>query len=264
MKDHHPLRRLGQNFLVNDTIRDRIIEQCELNSNDAVLEIGPGQGALTRRILPLVKTLTAIEADPRLVDLLSRDLGPSGLALHLADILSFDLASIRLIPLKVIGNIPYNISSPIVEKMLYQRKLISTLFLTVQLEFAQRLVAQPGTKDYSALTCLLGFFAEPRILFRIPANAFRPIPKVTSCLLRIDIRPVPPLELADEELFINVVKTAFFQRRKTLLNALTPLASREVIKAILLKTGIKENTRPEGLTSLDYARISNVLFHQGG
>ncbi len=255
-----PAKRLGQNFLVDENILNRIINACDLHDSDDVLEIGPGHGALTRALLPRVRKVIAVETDPKLSDELRQGLVPLGLRLHSADILSFDISSVISGPVKVIGNIPYNISTPIMEKMITDRRSIRSLYLTVQYEFGKRLTAATGSKDRSALTCLLDFFAIPKIQFRISNQAFRPIPKVESCFMRIDFRTSLLFPLKNEAFFIKVVKTAFLQRRKILLNALAPLASKEEVQRALVQAGIKEKTRPEDVKSQDYARISNILF----
>ncbi|MBF0388448.1 MAG: ribosomal RNA small subunit methyltransferase A [Candidatus Omnitrophica bacterium] len=258
-----PTKRLGQHFLIDASILSRIVDSCELCPNDEVLEIGPGQGALTRGLIPRVKKLIAVEADPVLADSLGRELSASGLLLHNTDFLKFDLHGLFARPFKVIGNIPYNISTPIVEKMLADRSLVRSLYLTVQYEFARRLTAPVGTKDRSALTCLLEVFATSRILFRISNQAFRPIPKVESCFIHIDFQASPGFPVKDEAFFSKVVKTAFLQRRKTLVNALLPLGAKARLESALAFAGVDKKTRPEDVRSADYVRIANHLLEGG-
>lgn len=259
MNPFRPAKWLGQNFLQDKDILKRIIESCALEPTEDVVEIGPGHGALTREIVPRVRTVIAVEMDSRLAEELHQELVPKGLVLHHADILSLDLAALVSQPVKVIGNIPYNISTPIVEKMVREKALVSSLYLTVQYEFAKRLIAPVGTRDRSALTCLLEFFADTRILFRISNRSFRPIPTVESCFLRIDFRRTPLVVLKDEAHFLMLVKSAFGQRRKMLTNALQSRFPRERLFAALDQAGVKRNARPEDLCSKDYAVLSNYL-----
>jgi 16S rRNA (adenine1518-N6/adenine1519-N6)-dimethyltransferase len=255
-----PSKRLGQNFLVDGRVLDRIVAACSFQKDDIVLEIGPGQGALTRCIAPLVRKLDIVERDPRLLASLQEEFGEGPVQVHGADILDFSLDAVGGNgSIKVVGNIPYYISTPIMERMLFFRRRISVLFMTVQLEFAQRMTAKPGSKDYSAMTCLLDFFTEPEILFRISSRAFRPMPAVESCLLRLNFRRQLPEVLLDEAFFIRLVRLAFSQRRKTILNVLSPLGPRQALERCLDQAGVNRKSRPEDIASAGYARMSNVF-----
>jgi 16S rRNA (adenine1518-N6/adenine1519-N6)-dimethyltransferase len=255
-----PKKRLGQNFLVDKRAIDRIVGACDLLQDEVILEIGPGQGALTRVLLPFVKGIVAVEADRALVGRLRTEFEGRELIVHHADILKVDLLTIPG-PLKVVGNIPYNISTPIIARILENRKIFTSLFMTLQYEFGARLVAKPGTKDYSSLSCFVQMFAEPKLLFKIPPAAFRPMPKVTSCFMRLDIRREPAYQLEDEATFVTVVRQAFQQRRKNLLNSLSPLCPKNEVARILEKAKVDPQDRAEDLTIAQYARIANV-YHQ--
>ena len=255
-----PSRRLGQNFLIDPRVLERIVEACCFRNDDHVLEIGPGQGVLTRAILPLVGHVTAVEADARLAESLQRECLDEKLTVYHADILAFDFSSETMrTTQKVVGNIPYNISTPIIEKMLEQRQWVKALFITVQYEFGMRLTAAPGSKEYSALTCLLNYFAEPKILFRISNRAFRPAPKVESCFMRMDFRQDTQPSVKDEDFLIRLVRTVFLQRRKTILNAAASLAPKETLKLSLAEAGINEKARPEDVTVEEYVKLTNIM-----
>jgi 16S rRNA (adenine1518-N6/adenine1519-N6)-dimethyltransferase len=250
---------LGQNFLVDQKVIDHIAESCNLSPEETILEIGPGQGALTQALLPCVNAIVAVETDRVLAERLQDEYTGKNLTVHHADFLKFDLHQIQT-PVKIIGNIPYNISTPILTKVIDDRHLISSIFMTIQYEFGERLIAGPGSKEYSSISCFIQMFAKPKILFKIPPQAFRPIPKVMSCLLRIDMRQEPAEKLDDEAMFIRVVRQAFQQRRKNLLNALSSLYPSEKgrVTVLLEKAGIKPQSRAEDLTLAQFARIANV------
>ncbi|MBF0569404.1 MAG: ribosomal RNA small subunit methyltransferase A [Candidatus Omnitrophica bacterium] len=251
-------KRLGQNFLADQKVLARIIAACELNPEETVLEIGPGQGALTRAILPEVKGVIAVEADRQLAEGLGREFAEANLKVHQADFLKFDLGLIPA-PIKVIGNLPYYISTPIISRVLEHKDRFTSLFMTVQLEFGERLVAKPGSKEYSSFTCFVNYFAEPRILFEISKQAFRPVPKVQSCFMRLDMRKVPPVKVSDEALFLNIIRLAFQQRRKALVNSLGMFAPKDKLLKALEASGVKPNARAEELGLEEYARIADHL-----
>jgi 16S rRNA (adenine1518-N6/adenine1519-N6)-dimethyltransferase len=256
-----PKKRLGQNFLVDRRAIDRIVNACEFLQDEVVLEIGPGQGALTRVFLPCVKGIVAVEADRVLAERLRTEFEGQALTVHHDDILKIDLSKIPG-PLKVIGNIPYNISTPIIARILENRFMFTSLFMTLQYEFGARLVAKPGTKDYSSLSCFVQMFAEPKLLFKIPPAAFRPMPKVMSCFMRLHVRREPAEKIADEGTFVTVVRQAFQQRRKNLLNSLSPLCPKNEVARILEEAKVDPQARAEDLTIAEYARISNVYHNQ--
>ncbi|MBF0122055.1 MAG: ribosomal RNA small subunit methyltransferase A [Candidatus Omnitrophica bacterium] len=251
-------KRLGQNFLHDRKVQTRIIEACQFSPEETVLEIGPGQGALTRQILPCVKGVIAVEADRQLAEGLEREFLDSNLTLHHGDFLKFDFSKIPG-PIKVVGNLPYYISTPIISKVLENREKFTSLFMTVQLEFGERLVAKPGNKIYSSFTCFVNYFSEPKLLFTISKNAFSPAPKVMSCFMRLDMRKTPPVSVKDEPLFLQVIRLAFQQRRKTLLNSLSQLCPKAKLGAVLAQAGVPERTRAEELGLEKFAMISNCM-----
>jgi len=253
-----PKKHLGQNFLADKHMQQKIIQACDLHPEDVVVEIGPGQGVLTRLIAPQVKRLICVEADRDLIGPLRSELTASVEIVH-ADFLKWDMGSLPP-QAKVIGNIPYYISTPIIEKLITDRKKFSAAFLTVQLEFGQRLTAKEGGKDYGSLSCFARYYADIKMLFKIKSTCFKPVPKVDSCFLRLTMRPQAQEKAADEEFLFKLVQTAFQQRRKTIVNSLKGLAGREKLARALKALGIDPQARPEDLTLSNYINLSNHLM----
>lgn len=229
IKDKHsfrPNKRLGQHFLRDRSVICEIIERSGILEPDDVLEIGPGLGALTIPMASRVNHIIAVEKDSRLAETLGKRLFQEGIGnvtIINDDILKVDLEGITGIPgkrLKAIGNLPYNISSPFLEFLFKQKNLISTAVLMFQCEFAQRLLASPGGKEYGALTVLIRYDAEVSPLIRVSKDAFYPRPKVGSMVVRIDTERFHARRAGDDSFFRMVVKGAFSHRRKTILNSL--------------------------------------------
>jgi 16S rRNA (adenine1518-N6/adenine1519-N6)-dimethyltransferase len=255
---HSPKKNLGQNFLTDKHMQQKIIQACELKPGDVVVEIGPGQGVLTRLMAPLAKRLIGVEKDHDLIGPLRSSLPPTVEIIH-DDFLQWDMA--RLPPgIKIIGNIPYYISTPIIEKLISNRTKFSAAFLTVQLEFGQRLTAKPGGKIYGSLSCFAQYYADIKMLFKIKNTCFKPVPKVDSCFLRLMMRPKGQELAADEEFLFKIIQTAFQQRRKTIVNSLKGLAVKEKLEESLESLGIHRNARPENLTLSNYIGLSNRLM----
>lgn len=252
-------KSLGQNFLTDKRVLERIVEACDLKKDETVLEIGPGHGAITSAILPHVKQVIAVETDRILAENLVKGFSGQNVTVHHGDFLKFDLAVLPG-PVKVIGNIPYYISSPIINRILEEKDRITAFFMTAQLEFSQRMVAKPGSKDYSSLTCFVNYFTEPKLLFKISPGAFRPSPKVWSCFMRLDIQREPAVQVQDENLFLTIIRQAFLHRRKTLLNSLSAMYPKPEMLKVLVELGLNENIRAEELDLADYARITNKIM----
>jgi len=250
-----PKKGLGQNFLVDKNIQHKIITACGLSSKDTVLEIGSGRGELTRLAAPLVKHVFAVEVDKALCPALAEIANTTVIN---QDILKTDLrrylANVKR-KVKVIGNIPYYISSPIIEHLFKFRKRISSIYLTVQKEFGERLAASPGSKVYGSLSCFVLYYAEPRALFSISRNSFFPAPKVDSALVRLKIRKKTALSGEKEKRLFKIIRAAFNQRRKTLRNSLKGIVSSGRLKEYFLKEGIDENIRPECLSLGQFIKI---------
>ncbi len=258
-----PKKSLGQNFLIDKNIQKKIINSCGLTNEDIVLEIGAGFGDLSLKIAPGVKKLYALEIDQRLYPRLEQNLKPyNNCQLIKGDILKFDIDkflqdnAIKQ-KIKVIGNIPYYISSPIIEHLIGYRDKINIVFMTVQKEFGRRVVASPGSKEYGSLSCFVQYYTKGKILFEIKKGSFKPSPKVNSCFLSLEFRDSPAVGVDNPEMFFKLIRTAFNQRRKTLRNSLEGLICRQDLEKFLEESGIDKNVRPEELSLEQFASLSN-------
>lgn len=255
---HKPKKSLGQNFLIDRNIQERIIQASGLNKDDAVLEIGPGRGEISQGLLKNVKKLIAVEIDPGLCAALKDKFSTrANFELINADILKIDLS--KLSPgaekIKVIANLPYYISTPAIIHLLKYKKHIREIYLTLQKEVAQRICAAPGTKAYGAFSCFAQFHSQPEILFEIKSASFWPRPKVDSCFIRLKALNKPRLKIADEERFFRIIRAAFNQRRKQLKNSLKKILPTEAFK----QAGINPNSRAEDLSLTEFAKLNNLL-----
>lgn len=255
---HNLKKHLGQNFLNDLRTQERIIQACDLCRDDVVLEIGPGQGAMTRLIAPAIRQLTCIETDKDLIPSLKEEFNEGNVRIIHADFLKWDMRDMPQ-KIKVIGNIPYYISTPILEKLIEHRRQIAQAYLTVQWEFGQRLAAKHGGKEYGSLSCFAQINAQVDILFKINKAAFKPAPKVDSCFVRLDFTKAPRLTINNEEALFKLIRTAFTQRRKNILNALSPMYPKEKVMGVLDQAGVKHNARPEELNIEKFVAISNGL-----
>jgi len=255
-----PKKRLGQNFLVDKNIQSKIIAALELNPDDTVLEIGAGRGEFTCLIARLVKKVYALEIDKYLCPVLENNCQDfPNIKIVNGDILKFNLsAELKNIKakIKVFGNIPYYISSPIIEHLLNERKIISSIYLTVQKEFAERVVATPGSKDFGSLSCFVQFYSCPKIMLNISKNSFFPAPKVDSSLLRMDIFTKKRLNKSAEEMLFKITRAAFNKRRKTLRNSLDEVVPMDKLNDFFTEFKINPNTRPECLSLNDFINLA--------
>lgn len=256
-------KQLGQNFLVDKNIRQKIVKAAELYKDDVIIEIGAGTGQLTGLIAQEVNKVYAFEIDRKLCDILKKNIA----SYPNVEIINADFLKVALGfnksrgSFKVIGNIPYYITTPIIERLLAERQKINPIFLTVQKEFALRIVASPGTKEFGAFSCFVQYYAIPKILFTISKTCFRPVPKVDSCFLRLEIRKRPSVVVKDEKAFFTVIHKAFNQRRKILRNSLQGLISEEALDKFFKLSGIDKNIRPECLSLGDFALLCNCLYN---
>lgn len=263
MQDNfRPKKSLGQNFLFDRNILNKIVAALNLNSSEAVLEIGAGLGGLTALLAERAKEVIAVEIDKQAVAILKEKFsGRKNIRIVNKDFLKYDIpkkfrSGNRL---KVAGNIPYYITSPIIERLFNFRASISEIFLTVQKEVAERMVALPGRREYSALTCFVRYYAKPKILFKIKPGSFWPAPKVESAFLKLEFPDNPPFKAEDDKFFFKMIRAAFNQRRKTFVNALSPISLKEKTSLVLNKLGISPNIRAEDIALEDLVRISNCL-----
>jgi 16S rRNA (adenine1518-N6/adenine1519-N6)-dimethyltransferase len=254
-------KSLGQNFLVDKNAVERLIGSCGLTKDDVVIEIGPGTGLLTREIAPKVKQLTAVETDPRFCETLTEEFRGSNVRIVHADFLKVDMSELaeKGQAVKVIGNLPYYITTPIITAIIESRDRFSELFMTVQLEFAERIAAKPGGKEYGAFTCFVQFYAEPTLLFKIKSSSFKPRPKVDSCFMKLALRQHPLFDVPDKSFLFKIIRTSFQQRRKTLSNALSALFAKDEIAVALARVGIDPQRRPESMSLADFVSLSAQL-----
>lgn len=263
-----PRKSLGQNFIIKEEILDKIVELCHLQKDDTVVEIGAGLGGLTSRLAARVDTVLAIEKDWKLANLLrTKIIKQKRVKVIHQDALLFDYqlaASNAGRPIKVVGNLPYNIASPLTIELLKKRNCIEKMVLMYQKEVADRLTALPGNKKYGFFTIIVNNYADVEPFLSIGKEAFYPRPKVESALISFKPLPCPREKLENEKYFTMVVKSAFSQRRKKLRNALKSTEgadlSSDFIETICSETGIDPNRRGETLTLKEFARLSNHLF----
>jgi len=258
--DFRPKKYLGQNFLVDKNIQKKIIRACQLTALESVLEIGAGRGELTRLIAEHTDKLIALEIDPYLCSLLGRTLKDSnGFRILNQDILRFSISdAFNNTKIKVIGNLPYNITTPIIVHLLKSRDKIKEIFITVQKEFAQRMVASPGSPDWSAFSIFLQYHSKPKILFFIKKTCFRPQPKVDSALVKLSIKDTFPLNSRRERYLFKIIRLSFQQRRKTLRNSLSGRISAERLNRYFNKYNIDKNIRAERLSLDDFINLINL------
>lgn len=257
-----PKQSLSQNFLVDDNIGKKIVESLDIQTNDVVIEIGPGQGALTKHIARKTKHLIAIDIDRRIVEFLHKKFAASNVIILHGDFLEtnigefYDRYSVKL---RIVGNIPYHLTGPLLFKIFDNRSVVSDCTLMVQKEVAQRIVAKPGTKTYGILSVFAQLYGVPTLLFTVSPSCFFPKPNVVSAVVQIRFFDTLPY-CVNELLFKNVVKTVFGKRRKTIRNSLKylPLDSKEKHR-ILSKIDFPIEKRPEQLTVKQFVELTNLI-----
>lgn len=262
-------KSLGQNFLIDGNVINKILEKSDINKKDYILEIGPGIGTLTRELSKKADKVVAVEIDKNLIPILNKTLSEcENIEIVHGDILKVDLNKIfneklRNGNVKVIGNLPYYITTPIIMKLLEAKLPIDKIIVMVQKEVAVRMQSSPGNKDYGALSVAVQYYSKPQIIVNVPRHVFMPKPNVDSAVVVLDVYKSPVVDVIDEKKFFQVVKAAFGQRRKTLLNALAGGnlgLSKKEIKDILLKCDIDFRRRGETLELEEFAKISNAFF----
>ena len=255
-------KRLGQNFLVDEQIVNQIIAAAELVAEDTVLEVGPGIGTLTQALAETGAQVVAVELDRRLLPVLAKTLaGYDNIEIINEDILKLDIR--KAVPqenFKVVANLPYYITTPIIFNLLEQKLPMERLVAMVQKEVAERMVAKPGGKDYGALSVAIQYYTEPSIAFLVPPASFVPPPSVDSAVIVCKRRPEPPVQIVDEKLFFRVVKASFSVRRKMLSNALKNMGiDSEQAATWLALAGIDGKRRGETLSLQEFAALTNTF-----
>lgn len=267
MKQHgfKTAKKYGQNFLIDENIIDKIINAVDIKEDDLVIEIGPGIGTLTAEIASQAGKVKAIEIDQKLIPILKETLKEfENIEVINADVLNTDISEIILkekecASAKVIGNLPYYITTPIIMKLLEEKLPIESITIMVQKEVADRMKAIPGGKDYGALSVAVQYYCDVVPIAQVPKNVFIPKPNVDSTVIRLDIKKAPSVQVEDEKVFFKMVKAGFSQRRKTLLNALSHFLNqpKEEIKEMLIQSDIDPTRRAETLSLQDFATLSN-------
>ena len=255
---------LGQNFLVDDNIAQKIARELHLEPDDVLIEIGSGLGALTKHLIGRVRHLIMVEIDRRVIEKLRSEFFSSAVT-----IVNMDFLQVRLsdwekkygTKLRIVGNIPYHLTSPILFKTFEEHSSVRDLTIMVQREVGRRIVAKPSTKDYGILSVFSHFYGDPKILFTVSPNCFYPKPKVFSAVLRVEFFETP-LHRVNADTFSTVVHTTFGKRRKTLRNGLKYLPFDEaVVQSILKKTNFPLEKRPEQLGVSDFAELTRQIEH---
>lgn len=260
----------GQNFIVNPGICPKIVEASGIGPDWGVLEIGPGIGVLTKELALRAKKVVAIEVDKRIPPMLEETLAEfDNVEVILQDVLKVDLKALIAekfagMPVAVCANLPYYITSPILMRLLEEKLPIESITVMVQKEAAQRITAEPGTREAGAISYAVAYYSEPRLLFSVQPGSFYPPPKVTSAIIQLMVRPQPAVEVQNETGYFKLIRAAFSQRRKTAANSVSSglnLPKAEVMAA-LEKAGLSPTARPEQLTLEDFRALQNALEQQ--
>lgn len=271
-------KKFGQNFLIDEGVILRSLEAAQVGKEDVIFEVGPGIGTLTQYLAEASHQVVSIEIDKKLIPILEETLhGYDNVDIINEDVLKVDLVSLagkydagcntqdgaRLHTLKIIANLPYYITTPILMKLFRQKVPAQSITVMVQKEVADRMCARPGSKDYGSLSIAVQYYSKPQVLEEVPPSCFIPHPKVTSAVVKMDLFQTLPVRAMDEELFDTVVRAAFGQRRKTLVNALSGSPqrsfSKEQIKEALTRLGFDAAVRGETLSIRDYVLLSDTL-----
>lgn len=262
-------KRFGQNFLIDTHVLEKIIAASQITKEDFVLEIGPGIGTMTQYLAEYAREVTAVEIDNTLIPILKDTLKDwDNVTVINDDILKVDIRKLALEknggrPIKVVANLPYYITTPIIMGLFENQVPIDSITIMVQKEVADRMQVGPGTKDYGALSLAVQYYARPEIVANVPPNCFMPRPKVGSAVIRLERYEKPPVEVSNEKLMFRIIRASFNQRRKTLVNGLKNSQelsySREEIEEVLNTCGIPLNIRGEALTLAEFAEIANAF-----
>ena len=266
-------KNLGQNFLIDENVINSIIDGSDVNENDLIIEIGPGLGTLTKRLLERAGKVICIELDKNMINILNDRFSLyENFKILNQDILKTDLKSLiqqekevgKIKYVKIVANLPYYITTPIIMKLLEEQLELESITVMIQKEVADRLIDIPGEKNTGAITYTVYYYAESKKILEVPNTAFIPEPEVTSEVIRLDIRKVPPIDVSNRDFMFKIIKNAFMQRRKTIVNALT---NTKIFKDknqginILKDVNLKENVRAEELSIEEFAKLTDKIIN---
>lgn len=266
-------KSLGQNFLIDEGVLSEIVHGSGVDENSGALEIGPGAGVLTRELAQKASKVVAVEIDKSLIPLLDYTLNEfDNVSVVNEDVLKVDLKKLIAdefgdMPVHVVANLPYYITTPIIMKFLEEEIPVRSLTVMVQKEVADRMAASPGGKDYGALSVAVQFYTVPKIVAKAEPHCFMPQPKVASVVIRLEVAEKPTVDVKDKKLMFDIIKSAFGQRRKTLLNALSKSPyiniGKDSVKEALCEMELDENIRGEKLSLSQFARLADILLEKG-
>lgn len=262
-------KKYGQNFLIDTHVLDKIIQAAEITKDDFVVEIGPGIGTMTQYLAAAAGGVAAIEIDKALIPILQDTLsGYDNVTIINDDVLKVDLKSLAEQyhggkPVKVVANLPYYITTPIIMGLFEKHVPVESITVMVQKEVADRMQVGPGTKDYGALSLAVQYYAEPYIVANVPPNCFMPRPNVGSAVIRLTVHPEPPVRVKDEALMFSIIRASFNQRRKTLQNGLSHAAelgiTKEMAVSVLEEMGLSPSIRGEAMTLAQFAEFTDRI-----
>ena len=262
-------KKLGQNFLIDENAIEEIVNAAQVKKEDLIIEIGPGLGTLTEQLLKNAGKVICIELDTRMLNVLNDRFSLyDNFEIINDDVLKVDIDKLikqnkneKIKTAKIVANLPYYITTPIVMKLLEERLDIESITIMIQKEVADRLVDKPGGENSGAITYAINYYTEPERVIDVPNTSFMPAPEVNSTVIKLNVLNEPSVKVEDEKLLFKIIKLAFMQKRKTLLNALTNggLASKEEIQGMLAKLGFDNKIRGEKLTLNDFAKISEYM-----
>ena len=265
-------KKFGQNFLIDDHVINKIIHGAEVTKDDFVLEIGPGIGTMTQYLCENAREVAAVEIDKKLIPILGETLAAyDNVTVINEDILKVDIRALALEkndgkPIKVVANLPYYITTPIIMGLFESKVPIDNITVMVQKEVADRMKVGPGSKDYGALSLAVQYYAKPYLVANVPANCFIPRPNVDSAVIRLTRHEKPVVHVEDETLMFNIIRASFNQRRKTLQNGLKNSGlftlSKEEIVDCIVEAGLSETVRGEALTLEQFAELANIMYHK--
>ena len=267
-------KKFGQNFLIDTRVLEEIIDAADITKDDFVLEIGPGIGTMTQYLCEAAREVVAVEIDTNLIPILKDTLSAyDNVEVLNQDILKVDIASLAKErnndrPIKVVANLPYYITTPIIMRLFESHVPIDSITIMVQKEVADRMQEGPGSKEYGALSLAVQYYAKPEIVVNVPPSCFMPQPKVGSAVIRLTRHEQPPVQVDNEKLMFQVIRASFNQRRKTLANGLNNFGSfglsKEEIQSCIEELGVPVNIRGEALSLEQFAELSNIIYaHKG-